>query len=254
MKGKTIGEGKRPLICTPLVGKTRALILAELAVILPKRPDVLEWRADFFADIADEKKVVAMAKEIQAVSEGITVIFTIRSVREGGQPIPLADNEVLALNAAVCTGTDVEYIDCELSRSAEDVVTLRDIAHENGAKIIASFHQFEFTPNFDFLYEKFALAERLGLDVAKIAVMSRRPEDVLVLLCATIEAREKLKIPLIAVSMGQYGAISRVLDTNFGSSLTFAVGHQASAPGQVPIEDIRTIMDILEKSTGTAAN
>ena len=254
MKGKTIGEGNRPLICTPLVGKTRELIMDELEKIMAKSPDVIEWRADYFEDIADSSRVVDMANRIKQATGGITVIFTVRSVREGGQPIPLSDHAVFALNAAICTGTDIDYVDCELSQIAADILNLRDIAHENGAKIIASFHHFEFTPSFNFLYEKFAQAERFGLDVAKIAVMPRRLEDVLALLSVTLEARKKLKIPLIAVSMGQYGAITRILDATFGSSLTFAVGHHASAPGQVPIEDIRIMLEIIEKSMGQAAN
>ena len=158
-----------------------------------------------------------------------------------------------AVNEAICTDTDVDYVDCELSRVAADILRMRDVAHANGTRIIASFHHFEFTPSYNFLYEKFAQAERFGLDVGKIAVMPRRLEDVLALLSVTLEARKKLKIPLIAVSMGKYGAITRVLDATFGSSLTFAVGHNASAPGQVPIEDIRTMLNIIERAMGPIA-
>lgn len=250
MAGKVIGEGKRPLICTPLIGKTKELLLEELEKVLAKQPDVVEWRADYYADIADAKQVVETARILKQAAGDVTMIFTIRSAREGGQSIPLSDSEMLALNAAICTDTNIEYIDCELSQIAADILQLRDVAHANGARIIASFHHFEFTPSFNFLYEKFVQAERFGLDVAKIAVMPKRLEDVLALLSVTLEARKNMKIPLIAVSMGKYGAITRILDATFGSSLTFAVGHQASAPGQVPIEDIRTVLGIIEKSMG----
>lgn len=40
-----LGAGKEPLVCTPLVGADEAAVLRELAVILPKRPDLLEWHA-----------------------------------------------------------------------------------------------------------------------------------------------------------------------------------------------------------------
>jgi 3-dehydroquinate dehydratase-1 len=36
----------------------------------------------------------------------------------------------------------------------------------------------------------------------------------------------------------------------FGSSLSFAVGAASSAPGQVPIEDLNTVLGILQKSMG----
>mgnify|MGYP000694599857 CR=1 FL=1 len=60
-----LGAGKEPLACTPLVGADEAAVLRELAVILPKRPDLLEWRVDFFAAIADTGRVVALAQAIR---------------------------------------------------------------------------------------------------------------------------------------------------------------------------------------------
>ena len=223
MQGKIIGEGGRPLICTPLVGKTREELLAEMTQIAAKQPDVIEWRADHFTGLASVRQTVDTANLLKRASGGVTMIFTIRSAKEGGQEISLTESDVVAVNEAICTDTDVDYVDCELSRVAADLLRLRDVAHANGARIIASFHHFEFTPSYNFLYEKFAQAERFGLDVGKIAVMPRRLEDVLALLSVTLEARKKLKIPLIAVSMGKYGAITRILDATFGSSLTFAV-------------------------------
>ena len=59
-----LGAGKEPLVCTPLVGADEAAVLRELAVILPKRPDLLEWRVDFFTAIADTGRVVALAQAI----------------------------------------------------------------------------------------------------------------------------------------------------------------------------------------------
>ena len=49
LKGRPVGGGAFPLICTPLVGRTRDAVLAEVDAVLPKKPDVLEWRVDFFA-------------------------------------------------------------------------------------------------------------------------------------------------------------------------------------------------------------
>lgn len=248
--GKSIGEGNKPLICTPLVGKTREEVLAEVASVLPKKPDIIEWRADFFAAIADTGSVIATAKAIRQAVGDLSIIFTVRSRREGGQPITLSDREAIELNAAICRETDVEYIDCELSNKPEDIEYLRGVAHENNVKIIASYHNFDHTPGRALLRAKFAKAERLGLDVAKVAVMPQCLEDVLTLLSATQEAKRRGKLPLITMSMSGYGVVTRMVGGVFGSSLTFAVGQSASAPGQVPIEDLRLVMDIVEKSMG----
>ena len=53
------------LIITPLVGRTPAGIEVELEAIVPKRPDMLEWRIDFFEGIADRALVQATAHSIR---------------------------------------------------------------------------------------------------------------------------------------------------------------------------------------------
>jgi 3-dehydroquinate dehydratase-1 len=67
---KPLGGGARPIIITPLVGKTTASVLDEVAAIVPKRPDLLEWRIDFFADIGDAKTVVETAHAIRQAAGG----------------------------------------------------------------------------------------------------------------------------------------------------------------------------------------
>lgn len=248
--GKVIGEGNKPLICTPLVGRTREAVMAEVASVLAKKPDIIEWRADFFAAVTDTDEVIATARAIRQAVGDISLIFTIRSRREGGQPNQLSDRDAIELNAAICRHTDVEYIDCELSNKPADIGYLRGVAHENNVKIIGSYHNFDHTPGRALLRAKFAKTERLGLDVAKVAVMPQCLEDVLTLLSATQEAKRKCKLPLITMSMSGYGVVTRMVGGVFGSSLTFAVGQSSSAPGQVPIEDLRLVMDIVEKSMG----
>ena len=52
--------------------------------------------------------------------------------------------------------------------------------------------------------------EKLGADIAKIAVMPRCPEDVLTLLTATVTARRQLTCPVVTMAMAGTGLISRV--------------------------------------------
>ncbi len=250
MKTKVIGEDREIMICTPLVGKNQEEIFTELQKVLSQKPDIIEWRADFFQGIANTNEVLRTAHELTLRAGDTPFIFTIRSTREGGQPIAISDKEAIVLNAAVCQETNMDYVDCELSNIPEHIKYLRSAASEYGTKIIGSFHNFDFTPDRDFLAGKFAEAEQYRLDVAKVAVMPQKPEDVLTLLCATLEAKKKLKIPLITMSMGRYGVISRMIGGVFGSSLSFAVGVGSSAPGQVPIDDLRTVLNIIEKAMG----
>lgn len=250
LNGQPIAGGKFPLICTPLVGRTLDKIMAELAVVLPKKPDVLEWRVDFFEQIGDAAAVIAAATAIKKEAGNIPLLFTRRSTIEGGEKIALNEGQVIAMYTTVCESKTIDLIDYEMANDAANIVRVRDAAKANGIKLVLSFHNFSYTPGLETLAAKFLTADQLGADVAKVAVMPRDLGDVLTLLTATHEARKKLRIPLISMSMGPLGAVTRMVGGVFGSSLTFAVGAAASAPGQVPIEDLNTVLAIVQKSIG----
>jgi 3-dehydroquinate dehydratase-1 len=78
--------------------------------------------------------------------------------------------------------------------------------------------------------------------------MPRTRIDVLTLLAATARADEKARIPLISMSMGALGAVTRMIGGVFGSSLSFAVGAASSAPGQIPIADLEIVYDVIRRA------
>lgn len=245
VQGKPLGGGALPAIITPLVGATQEAILDEVAAIVPRQPDLLEWRIDFFTAIGDIKAVVGTAEAIRQAAGGIPVLLTRRNVSEGGTPIPIAETEVVAIYAAACQARCVEMIDYELSNAPEDLKRLREVSAANGVAMIMSYHNFELTPDAATLDSKFATAEKLGADVAKVAVMPRDAQDVLALLAATDRARHLIGIPLISISMGGVGSLSRIFGWVYGSAATFAVGKSSSAPGQIVIEDLRSALAIV---------
>jgi 3-dehydroquinate dehydratase-1 len=248
LHGQPVGGGTCPLICTPLVGKSPQAVLDELSIILPKQPDIIEWRVDFFEDIASTTLVLEVAGRIRKAAGAIPIIFTCRSAKEGGERVPLDDIGIVKLHAAVCASRLVDIIDYELSNPAEQVAQLRQASRDNDVSMILSYHNFQLTPEAAVLEAKFAEAERNGADIAKVAVMPRSPEDVLTLLGATWRASEAGGIPLIGLSMGGFGAVSRMAGGVFGSALTFAVGKSSSAPGQIPIEELRTVLEMVRRS------
>ncbi|MGB4359401.1 MAG: type I 3-dehydroquinate dehydratase [Rhodoferax sp.] len=250
LNGQPIAGGKFPLVCTPLVGRTLEQLMAELAVVLPKQPDVLEWRVDYFEAIGDTAAVIAAARAIKQVAGNIPVLFTRRSMLEGGEKIAINEDQVIAMYTAVCESKSIDLIDYEMANDAANIVRVRTAAKTNHITLVLSFHNFAYTPGLEALAAKFLMADQLGADVAKVAVMPRDLDDVLTLLTATREAGKKLRIPLISMSMGPYGALTRMVGGVFGSALTFAVGASSSAPGQVPIEDLNTVLAILQKSMG----
>jgi len=248
-RGKQKG-GETPLIGTPLVGRSKKRLLAELASILTKKPDLIEWRADYFEAVADTAAVLDTAQALRTACGTRPLVFTCRSSKEGGQPIAIDDEQVVGLYAAVSASRLVDFVDYELEHEARLLQRVRESAHANETRLILSYHNFGYTPGIDFLVDRFLEAERQGADVAMVSVMPRDRADVLTLLAATARADEKAHIPLISMSVGPLGSVTRMVGGLFGSCLSYAVGEAASAPGQIPIGDLVTVLDILRRSRG----
>jgi 3-dehydroquinate dehydratase-1 len=250
LQGKPIAGGITPVICTPLVGRTRQDLLGEITAVLPKRPDVIEWRVDYFAGIEDTKLVIDTARALRAAAGELPILFTRRSASEGGERVALSESRVLELYEAVCAAGCVDLVDYELSNPSEAVERLRGVSRAYAIAMVGSYHNFQSTPPAETLVARFRDAQARGADVGKVAVMPKSAGDVLTLLAATFEASTSLDIPLISMSMGAYGSVSRMVGGVFGSALTFAVGKASSAPGQIPIEELRAVLETVRRSTG----
>jgi 3-dehydroquinate dehydratase-1 len=252
LNGHPIGSGSFPSIITPLVGRTPAELTGELEAILPKKPDLLEWRIDFFEGIADTDLVIATARGLKRAAGEVPILFTRRNTTEGGQAISMDEAAVVAMYSRACEAHCVDLIDYELSNAREHLHQLRTVSAANGVAMVMSYHNFQLTPDTDALIGRFMEAERLGADIGKVAVMPNDPQDVLTLLGATYTASQTTRIPLISMSMGGIGSISRVMGWLYGSAATFAVGKSSSAPGQIAVEDLRATLAAVRRAvTGT---
>ena len=248
VRGRKLGGDGPPLLCSPLMGKSPARLLREAAAVLAKSPDVIEWRADYFERIADTATVVETGLALRALLDDVPLIFTHRSAREGGQPTDLDDRGVVRLYEAIGASGIADFLDFEMDNDRGYVRKVVETAHHQDVRVILSYHSFARTPASKTLVKRFLDAQRLKADVAKVAVMPKDLRDVLTLLSATAEAHAKARIPLISMSMGPLGAVTRMVGGLFGSSLTFAVGEGSSAPGQMPIADLRNIQRIIKRS------
>jgi len=247
--GRPLAGGRLPAVCAPLVARTREALAAEAAAVAAKQPDLLEWRVDFFEAIGDTAEVLRAAAGLRSASGGIPVLFTRRCQREGGQPLALEEAQVLALYEAVAASGCVDLMDFEMGNAPAHVAQARALTRRHGLPLVLSFHDFQRTPGDAELRARFEQAHRLEADVAKVAVMPQSIEDVHRLLGATLQASRALPLPVISMAMGGLGAVTRLCGGVFGSALTFAVGAAASAPGQIPIEEVRAALAVLQRAT-----
>jgi 3-dehydroquinate dehydratase-1 len=236
--------GSKPLFCIPLVACEPAELVAQAEIARALEPDLIEWRADFSKDWSPEGLISAGKKLRGAVPE-IPIIFTLRIKGEGGaQEMPQSARQ--ASIDAVLRASLVDIVDLELANEPEFLETLMRAAQRNGVRVILAFHDFQSTAENERLLAKISAMRAKGADVAKIAVMPQTPGDVLRLFQVTVEARRIFpELPLAIMSMGALGSITRVAGFLYGSDMAFAVGKEASAPGQIPIKDARIMSEML---------
>lgn len=235
-----IGEGI-PKICVPVMGRTGEEVLEAAGTAAGYRPDLIEWRADHLDGAADTEKTLEILKSLRADLGGLPLLFTFRTKREGGAQ-ELSGDDYLALCALAARSGFVDLLDVELFLGEELVAQAVRTARENGVKVILSNHDFAATPAKEELVRRLTRMQELGADIAKIAVTPVCRADVLTLLAATEECSRLLAVPVVTMSMGALGAVSRVLGETFGSALTFGMAGTASAPGQIPVEALRELL------------
>jgi 3-dehydroquinate dehydratase-1 len=211
---------------------------------------MIAWRVDFFEQIADTKAVIETTRSLRELAGERPIIFTCRSNKEGGAPIAIGEDKVVELHSEISATGLVDFIDYEMDNEPEHVRRVRETTRANSVRLLLSYHNYSYTPGQEFLVDRFLEAERRGADVALVAAMPRDRMDVLTLLAATAQADDKTQIPLVSMSMGPLGSITRMIGGIFGSGLSVAVGESASAPGQIPISDLVMVHDIIRRAHG----
>ena len=243
IKSREIGTGK-PLICVPVMEREKEKIITEITYLTQSPADMIEWRVDAFENFSDFNTVREILETVAPVLGEKLFLYTFRSKKQGGEAQPegemLADLHDLAAESGCVDLIDLEYF--------EEKKPLRKIKQlqEKGVKVVASHHDFEETPPKDVMK---MLLERMcagGADIVKLAVMPASAKDVLNLLEVTEEfKRENGDTPVITMSMGQLGGISRLCGETFGSCVTFGANKKCSAPGQYGMQDMAMTFHVI---------
>lgn len=242
-----IGAGA-PKIIVPIVGITKEDIIEEAKTFDSIPVDVVEWRVDWFEGVFDFAKVEDVLKDLRTVLGNIPLLMTFRTSKEGGEKA-IEPDAYAELNIKAAQTGYVDLIDVEIFTGDEIVKKIIDGAHAAGVKVIASNHDFFKTPaKADIIY-RLRKMQDMNADIPKIAVMPQNKKDVLTLLAATEEmATNYADRPIITMSMAGTGVISRLCGEVFGSSMTFGAAKKASAPGQMGVNDLNTVLGLLHNA------
>lgn len=242
-----IGAGS-PKIIVPIVGVTKTDIIEEAKTFDSIPVDVVEWRVDWFEGVFDFAQVEETLKDLRAALGNTPILMTFRTSKEGGEKA-IEPEAYAELNIKAAQTGYVDMIDVEIFTGDEIVKKIIDGAHAAGVKVVALQHDFFKTPaKADIIY-RLRKMQDMNADIPKIAVMPQNKKDVLTLLAATEEMTTNYADrPIITMSMAGTGVISRLCGEVFGSSMTFGAAKKASAPGQMGVNDLNTVLGLLHNA------
>lgn len=245
IKNLTIGAGI-PKICVPLTGTTREKICQEAEDAKKAAADLVEWRADFFEELMNPEACQNVLEALAEILGETPLLFTIRTSEEGGN-ITISLEDYAACNINIAKGKKADLVDVEVMSNSEEKKKLVAELQKEGVKVIASSHDFHKTDSQEVLLNRFREMEKSGADILKMAVMPHGFEDVAAIMEATNVMRQECEKPLVSMAMGSIGSITRISGENFGSGITFGTVGAASAPGQFPIGELRSLLDALHE-------
>jgi 3-dehydroquinate dehydratase-1 len=194
------------------------LDMRRIAAIKKTGVDILEIRVDLLG--ADIPGLCVFIDKIKKTS-GSPCIATVRETDEN------RDRRIDIFKAIL---PFVDAIDIEIDAS----ISRQVISHAKGKTVIVSEHDFKKTPDIPHLERIVKKAESLGAHIVKIAAMAKNRRDVARLMTFSSLGKKNL----VAISMGDYGAISRVLAPVFGSLFTYGFTAKSVAPGQMSVEQL----------------
>ena len=219
------------MICVPII-EPRIDLAVKLANSVDS--DLVELRLDYLKSFENLEKLGEINKP---------KIVTCMPQWESGH---FKGSETERINVLLRAMDFCDWVSIELKTPEELMKKILQKSKRNEVKVIISYHNFESTPSRDEILEILKKEADFGADIAKVAFMPQDYEDVLNLLHVLV--KNDLEIPIIALSMGELGKISRVISLILGSYLTFASAElgKESAPGQLTIGEVKKVIDILK--------
>ncbi len=230
----------------PITAKTKEQALAQAQVIANTADaDLAEFRIDLLSFASDTKQVIALGHELKKILGHKLMIATIRTKNEGGQ-LEISDADYGKTYQAYLKNPFMDWLDVEMFRDQKVVSEIVQKAHQKKVLVVMSNHDFQKTPSQDEIEKRLLKQDQMGADILKIAVMPKSKQDVFTLMNATLKVSQQTTKPLLTMSMGQLGTISRVATANMGGSYSFGMIGQASAPGQIDVTKLKQILQTVQ--------
>ncbi len=234
------------MICVPIMVEEANAAILDASLAQAKGADLVEYRIDLLFEQREEEPLEdRMSRVLDLVKESpLPCIVTCRPHWEGGDYHGDDDERISLYEALGTSDHPPAYIDVELAtytRSAnirQKVNLAVDHPKQQRTvttKLILSTHDFNGRPS-DLTRKILTMNDEPACSVVKIAYRARSIRDNLELF-EILRDRQK---PTIALGMGEFGEMSRILAPKFGGLLTFASlrSESTTAPGQPTIDEL----------------
>lgn len=255
IRGMVLGEGGAK-ICVPIAEESKEAILAAAERAALSGADCIEWRMDFYrgdpsgspAGREEPEVFAGIAGRIRERIGETPLMMTLRSEDQGGRS-SLSQESLLCFQEkliACLQRGEADILDLEhpvRQAQRERCRILARKAKEKGIYLLLSQHFFSGTPSEEEIREYLRQAHEGEADIVKLAVMPRGEEEVRRLEKAVAGfCAERERKPMIIIAMSDIGRESRIFPRRFFSDLTFACLGRPSAPGQVELSELKTLL------------
>jgi 3-dehydroquinate dehydratase / shikimate dehydrogenase len=208
------------MLCVTIGRSRHKFMIAEYLHLSGIGADLVELRLDYLGRAIDLRRLLA---EREA-----PVIVTCRRKEDGGRWVKSEQERLMVLRSAIASGVD--YVDLE-----EDIAA--SIPRYGKTKRIVSLHNFEGTPeNLEEIHQRLS---SLDADIVKIATMANSFTDSIRML----RMLKNVKVPTIALCMGELGTITRILGLSYGSPFAYTTlnTERKIAPGQITFDMMKKV-------------
>ncbi|WP_020617991.1 type I 3-dehydroquinate dehydratase [Paenibacillus daejeonensis] len=239
--------GESYLLCVPLVSRTREQLIADAQSIMASRPDLIEWRVDYYEGYPQPAPILEALAALREIAGPTPIIFTSRHAEEDGLLDITAEDKFQLIDEVSGTGM-IDLVDIELQYGATQIAKWRDLLHARNTKLIVSTHNFKTGWKPKQIREMLLSEQQAGADIVKLVTRVKNVRELADLSDAIHEARQTfLHVPVIAGAVGSVSPLMRVMGDCLGSDMTFvSAGGKKSHASQLHIDDLRRLRERLD--------
>jgi len=205
--------------------------------------DVFEiWLDHLGKKHLDPENIESLAREWRKMTKKKLLYVCKKKKLKGKFPGTCTQLTDLLLPAA---NASADFFDLDVNTNKKQISrALKE--KKKKTKLILSFHDFKKTPPLKRLVMLAEKMKELGADIIKIACFVNTLEENERLIQFAHDLK-KIKWPHIIIGMGEQGIATRIFAHQLGNELSFVSLEKKTAPGQLTIQEMVRLRNILRK-------